>query len=74
MLLERDLVEAGFVEAEDMQAALERQRAMDEPLTQSLLMSNAISYAALDNALGYDIPTLQTAKDTGIDPANLHLR
>jgi hypothetical protein len=71
MLLERDLVEAGFVEAEDMKAALERQRAMGEPLTQSLLMSNAISYAALDNALGYNIPTLQSAKDTGIDPVFL---
>ena len=71
MLLERDLVEAGFVDAEDMKAALERQRAMGEPLSQALLMSNAISYAALDNALGYDIPTLQNAKDTGIDPVFL---
>jgi len=67
MLLERDLIEGGFVEETAMQEALERQSALGEPLCQSLLMSNAISFAMLDNALGYNIQTLHSIKDTGID-------
>ena len=67
MFLERDLTEGGFVEPEAMQQALERQLAMGEPLCQSLLMSNAINFATLDNVLGYHIKTLHKAADTGVE-------
>ena len=67
MLLERDLIEGGFVEDDAMKEALERQSALGEPLCQSLLLSKAIGFGMLDQALGYDIRTLNKVDDTGVD-------
>ncbi|MGE0668691.1 MAG: hypothetical protein AB7O49_19215 [Sphingomonadales bacterium] len=67
MALGEELVKAGFIRPEDVDRALDYQRASGQPLGECLLAIGAITSEGLDSFFNYSVPPVVKIEDTGLN-------
>lgn len=67
MALGEELVKAGYIRPEDVDRALEYQRASGQPLGECLLAIGAITSEGLDSFFNYSVPPIARIEDTGLN-------
>ena len=65
--LGQELVDAGFVQPEQIAHALEQQNATGQPLGECLLATGALTSNELDRFFDYMVPPVLTLEDTGLE-------